>query len=70
MAKENATKEFWMEGDVNLDRLLGDLQQLAGSIHDNAPDMEDDGDIAAEYALLVAVHTTMQTAEDYLRVMQ
>ncbi len=64
------SKEDYMQEDVNLDRLLADLQQLAGSVHDNAPDMEDDGDIAAEYALLVAVHTTMQTAEDYLRVMQ
>ena len=64
------TKEEYMKEDVNLDRLLADLQQLAGSVHDNAPDMEDDADIAAEYTLLAAVYTTMQTAEDYLRVMQ
>ena len=64
------TKEEYMKQDVNLDRLLADLQQLAGAVHDNAPDMEDDGDIAAEYTLLVAVHTTMQTAEDYFRVTQ
>ncbi len=54
----------------DLDRLLGDLQRLADSVHDNAPDMEDDGEIATEYALLSSVYTTMQTAEDYLRVMQ
>ncbi len=64
------TKEEYMQEDVNLDRLLADLQQLAASVRENAPDMEDDGDIAAEYRVLAAVYTTMQTAEDYLRVMQ
>ncbi len=54
----------------DLENLLVSLQYLADSVHDNAPDMEDDGDIAAEYAVLAAVYTTMQTAEDYLRVMQ
>ena len=54
----------------NLDRMLSDLQYLADSVKDNAPDMENDADIAAEYTILAAVYTTMQAADDYLKVLQ
>ena len=58
------------KGTPDLERLLEDLQYLADSIHDNAPDMEDDDNIAEEYYILASVYTTKQAAEDYLRVMQ
>lgn len=54
----------------NLNQMREDLQYLADSIRDNAPDLETANDIAEEYAILAAVHTTIQAADDYLAVMQ
>ena len=58
------------EETPDLERLLKDLQYLARSVKDNAPDMENDFEIAAEFRLLASVYDTMHAAEVYLRVLQ